>query len=68
MTRTLIIGASGGIGAALAAEAAARGDRVTGLSRRDDGVDVTDPAAVASIPAQTEPPRSMQRACRYATC
>ena len=45
--RVLIIGASGGIGAALAAQARARGADVTGLSRRDDGLDVTDEASVA---------------------
>ena len=42
----LVIGASGGIGAALAAELEARGTAVTRLSRRDDGLDVTDPASV----------------------
>ena len=41
MTRALIIGASGGIGAALAQACAARGDEVTGLSRSQDGLDVT---------------------------
>ena len=44
MKRVLIIGASGGIGGALA-EACA-GCEVTRLSRRDDGFDVTDPASV----------------------
>lgn len=47
MGKTLIIGASGGIGAALVAACAARGEEVTGLSRRDDGFDITDPASVA---------------------
>lgn len=47
--RVLVIGASGGIGAALAAEAGARGGAVTGLSRSRDGLDVTDPAAVARV-------------------
>ncbi len=47
MERVLIIGASGGIGSALAASLAARGAAVTGLSRRADGFDVTDEAAVA---------------------
>ena len=46
MTRTLLIGASGGIGAAIAAELTARGGAVTGLSRSADGLDVTDPASV----------------------
>jgi NAD(P)-dependent dehydrogenase (short-subunit alcohol dehydrogenase family) len=45
----LVIGASGGIGAAFAAGLAARGATVTGLSRRADGLDVTDPASVARV-------------------
>ena len=45
--RVLIIGASGGIGSALAAEAEARGAEVTRLSRRKDGLDVTEDASVA---------------------
>jgi len=50
MIRTaLVIGASGGIGAALAVELGARGASVTGLSRRGDGLDVTDPASVARV-------------------
>lgn len=48
MTRTLIIGASGGIGGALA-RACPAGHDVTTLSRRDDGFDVTDPATVDRI-------------------
>jgi len=46
MTRTLIIGASGGIGSALAEAALQGGDEVTRLSRRDDGLDVTDEASI----------------------
>jgi NAD(P)-dependent dehydrogenase (short-subunit alcohol dehydrogenase family) len=46
MTRTLVIGASGGIGSAFAAACRARGDRVTGLSRSGDGFDITDAASV----------------------
>ena len=46
MTRNLIIGASGGIGAAMAQAAA--GD-VVGLSRRNDGLDVTNPDSVAAV-------------------
>ncbi len=42
----LVIGASGGIGAALAAELGARGVTVTGLSRSADGLDVTDAGSV----------------------
>jgi len=44
--KALIIGASGGIGAALAGGLEARGAQVTRLSRRDDGLDLTDPASV----------------------
>ncbi|MEM9435868.1 MAG: SDR family NAD(P)-dependent oxidoreductase [Pseudomonadota bacterium] len=46
MKNALIIGASGGIGAALANELDSRGLSLTGLSRRDHGFDVTDPASV----------------------
>lgn len=48
MRKTLIIGASGGIGAALVATCKARGEAVTSLSRRADGFDITDPASVAA--------------------
>lgn len=44
--RALVIGASGGIGAALAATLPARGADVTTLSRAVDGFDMTDPAEV----------------------
>ncbi len=53
--RTLIIGHTGGIGAALVEEARARGDEVTGLSRRC-GFDVTDEASVAGALGALEPP------------
>ncbi|SHF29201.1 Short-chain dehydrogenase [Litoreibacter ascidiaceicola] len=46
MKRTLIIGASGGIGAALSQNAQTRGYDVTGLSRSQDGLDVTDEASI----------------------
>ena len=46
MERALVIGASGGIGAALAGALEARGAAVTRLSRRDDGLDLLDPEAV----------------------
>ena len=46
MNRTLILGASGGIGSALAAACRARGDHVTGLSRSGDGFDITDQESV----------------------
>lgn len=40
--KVLIIGASGGIGSALAELCKERGDTVSTLSRRDDGLDITD--------------------------
>ena len=46
MEKTLIIGASGGIGSALAAELRARGAQVVGLSRSGEGLDITDEASV----------------------
>ncbi len=48
MQRALVIGATGGIGGALSAALAARGEEVTGLSRRD-GLDLTDEASVARL-------------------
>ncbi|MCL7465640.1 SDR family NAD(P)-dependent oxidoreductase [Phaeovulum sp. NW3] len=45
--KALVIGDTGGIGAAVAAELARRGGAVTGLSRHRDGFDVTDEASVA---------------------
>lgn len=45
--RALVIGASGGIGAALVTRLQAKGAEVLGLSRRADGLDVTDDASVA---------------------
>lgn len=49
MEQALVIGASGGIGRAVADEWRARGMAVTGLSRADDGLDVTDPESVARV-------------------
>lgn len=46
--RALVIGASGGIGAALVAALAERGE-VVAVSRSHDGLDVTDEAAVARV-------------------
>ena len=46
MKNVLILGASGGIGAALTGACTARGDIVTGLSRSSDGFDITDEASV----------------------
>lgn len=48
MKQALVIGTSGGIGRALMAEFQARGWQVTGLSRREDGLDVTDAASVSA--------------------
>jgi len=45
--RALVIGSSGGIGAALVAALEARGSAVSGLSRSGDGLDLTDEAAIA---------------------
>ena len=47
MGRTLILGASGGIGGALAKAFAARGEDVTALSRSKDGFDITSEDSVA---------------------
>ncbi len=47
--RALVVGASGGIGAALVAGLAANGADVTGLSRRLDGMDLTDEAAIERV-------------------
>lgn len=56
MERALVIGASGGIGAALAAALEARGAAVARLSRRADGLDLRDPAAVERVMAAVEGP------------
>ena len=47
MIDILIIGASGGIGGAIAAHHTTRGDSVIGLSRSIDGLDITDAQSVA---------------------
>ena len=52
----LIIGASGGIGGAIAAHLRGRGDAVTALSRSGDGLDVTDAASVATAFAALDGP------------
>lgn len=49
--RALVLGASGGIGAALADRLARQGAAVTGLSRSRDGLDLTDQPAVARLAA-----------------
>lgn len=46
MRKVLIIGASGGIGSAVFEACVARGDDVTGLSRSQNGFDITDEASV----------------------
>lgn len=48
MTRALVIGASGGIGAAVAGALDGAGAGVVRLSRREDGLDITDEAGIAS--------------------
>lgn len=47
--RVLVIGASGGIGAALMADYARHGAEVVGLSRSGDGLDITDEASIAEV-------------------
>ncbi|MCR9125799.1 MAG: SDR family NAD(P)-dependent oxidoreductase [Rhodobacteraceae bacterium] len=49
MKRALVIGASGGIGGALGDALAARGDKVSRLSRSGDGLDLTDEASVTRV-------------------
>jgi NAD(P)-dependent dehydrogenase (short-subunit alcohol dehydrogenase family) len=56
MEHALIIGASGGIGSAISAALQAKGVRVTGLSRRDDGLDVTNEASVKAALGALEGP------------
>jgi len=56
MIDALVIGASGGIGRAMAQEMIARGGNVTTLSRRDDGLDVTDAASVSRVMDALEGP------------
>ena len=52
--RALVVGSSGGIGGALCDALAVRGD-VVGVSRRGDGLDVTDEASVARVLGGLEP-------------
>ncbi|WP_417207733.1 SDR family NAD(P)-dependent oxidoreductase [Antarctobacter sp.] len=56
MENALIIGDSGGIGAAVAARLRADGGVVTGLSRSRDGFDVTDEGSVRSALSALEGP------------
>ena len=55
MTQALIIGASGGIGQALATTLEDRGAAVTRLSRRDDGFDITNEASVEAALGALDP-------------
>ena len=54
--RALVVGRSGGVGAAVAEALQARGDAVVGLSRSADGFDVTDEASVAEGLGRLEGP------------
>lgn len=56
MNKALVIGASGGIGAALVANLAGQGHAVTGLSRREHGLDVTDEASIQQVLQALEGP------------
>lgn len=55
MKRALIIGASGGIGGAVAAALRVRGVTVSGLSRARDGLDITKESSIAEHLAALEP-------------
>ncbi|MEM8876229.1 MAG: SDR family NAD(P)-dependent oxidoreductase [Pseudomonadota bacterium] len=56
MKRAIIIGSSGGIGAAISSALTARGVQVTGLSRTTHGLDVTDPPSVERVLGAQEGP------------
>lgn len=56
MKKVLILGATGGIGSAVAAACSARGQIVTGLSRSADGFDITDENSVSRCLAALEGP------------
>lgn len=56
MMKALVIGASGGIGRALVDEMRARGGDVTPLSRRGDGLDVSDAQSVDRVLGGLEGP------------
>ena len=54
--RSLVLGASGGIGSAIVAALEAGGDTCVALSRRTDGLDVTDESALQRIAGSFEGP------------
>lgn len=54
METALVIGASGGIGAALVRTLESRGTRVTALSRSEDGLDMADEGAVNRVLGRQE--------------
>lgn len=56
MKRAVVVGASGGIGAALVAELGQRGVDVVGLSRSGTGLDVTDEASIEAACAKLDGP------------
>jgi len=56
MKTALVIGASGGIGSAMVQELTSRGFSVMGLSRRINGLDVTDAASVRQVMDPLEGP------------
>ena len=56
MERALVVGSSGGIGSALVSSLESRGVRVTGLSRRIDGMDVSDARSVERAFAKLQRP------------
>ncbi|TDK51089.1 SDR family NAD(P)-dependent oxidoreductase [Antarcticimicrobium luteum] len=59
MQTAVIIGASGGIGGALAGPLEARGTAVTRLSRRVDGLDLTDEASVERVLGRLSAPQDL---------
>jgi NAD(P)-dependent dehydrogenase (short-subunit alcohol dehydrogenase family) len=56
MSKALVIGASGGIGAALVGALAGAGQQVTTLSRSEDGFDITNEGRIAAYMAQLQGP------------
>ena len=59
MNRALVIGASGGIGSAVADMLRAQRCEVTGLSRSGDALDITDEASVDAALAPISGPLDM---------